>query len=232
MAGKLSIVATPIGNLGDITYRAIETLKTADTILAEDTRTTTKLLRHYNIPHKELISFFEGNEEKRASEVLLAILGQDKQIALVSESGTPLISDPGYKLIREAISAGIKIETVPGPAALISALTVSGAPTNSFLFLGFLPKKDGNARKILIQTKDSLSDIEQLKTVIFYESPHRLIRSLQLVKAVFGEVSVVVARELTKIHEEVRRGSISKVIEYFNKVKPRGEFTIILSVEM
>jgi len=227
MSGKLSIVATPIGNMGDITYRAVVTLRKCDLILAEDTRTTIGLLKHYDIPHKEVVSFFEGNEDRKFDEVIQMLLGQDKHVALVSESGTPLISDPGYKLVRDAARAGVLVESIPGPTALISALTVSGLPTNAFAFLGFLPKKESHARKLLIQTKDSLHDIDQLKTVVFYESPHRLIKTLQLVKEVFGDIEVVVARELTKIHEEVRQENVSQSIEYFTKNRPRGEFTIL-----
>lgn len=229
MTGKLSIVATPIGNLGDITYRAVETLKSADVILAEDTRTTVGLLKHYQIPHKEVISFFEGNEERRTGEIVQMLLGQGKFVALVSESGTPLISDPGYKLVREAIKVGVEVESIPGPTALIAALTVSGLPSNAFLFLGFLPKKQAHIKKLFIQTKDSFYDIEQLKTVIFYESPHRLLKSLQLIKQMFGDVYVVVARELTKMHEEVRRENIVDSIEHFTKTRPRGEFVVMLN---
>lgn len=227
MAGKLSIVATPIGNLEDITLRALRTLKECDLILAEDTRTTIGLLKHYDIPHKEIASFFEGNEDRKLDEVLRMLVVDEKHISLVSESGTPLVSDPGYKLVREAIKAGVKIESIPGPTALVAALTASGLPTNAFLFLGFLPKKEAHAKKLLIQTKDSLQDIEQLKTVLFYESPHRLIKSLQSIKHVFGDIEIVVARELTKIHEEVRRESVTGAIEHFERNKPRGEFTVL-----
>ncbi|OGY10414.1 MAG: 16S rRNA (cytidine(1402)-2'-O)-methyltransferase [Candidatus Blackburnbacteria bacterium RIFCSPHIGHO2_12_FULL_41_13b] len=229
-SGKLFIISTPIGNFEDITLRALSTLRDADVILAEDTRTTANLLKHYNIPRKEIISFFEGNEEKRHPEILnLLITG--KNVALVSESGTPLVSDPGYKLIRELVSNGIKIETIPGPTALVAALVVSGLPTNSFLFMGFLPKKSGKAKTILENTKSALSALSQCKSVILYESPHRIVKTLQLVKDVFGEIDVVVARELTKIHEEVRREKVSQAIEYFTTTKPRGEFVLLFSIE-
>ncbi|OGY09095.1 MAG: 16S rRNA (cytidine(1402)-2'-O)-methyltransferase [Candidatus Blackburnbacteria bacterium RIFCSPHIGHO2_01_FULL_43_15b] len=229
MAGKLSIVATPIGNLGDITYRAIQTLTECDVVLAEDTRTTVKLLAHYQIPHKELVSFFEGNEERKIN-FAITLLDEGKHVVLVSESGTPLISDPGYKLVREAVNRGITVESVPGPTALISALTVSGLPTNAFLFLGFLPKKEAHVKRLFLITRDTLRDIEQLKTVIFYESPFRLLKTLNLVEQVFGEANIVVARELTKIHEEVRKGKVSEIIAHFEKVKPRGELVGLISV--
>jgi len=225
----LSIVATPIGNLGDITYRAIQTLTECDVVLAEDTRTTVKLLAHYQIPHKELVSFFEGNEERKIN-FAITLLDEGKHVVLVSESGTPLISDPGYKLVREAVNRGITVESVPGPTALISALTVSGLPTNAFLFLGFLPKKEAHVKRLFLITRDTLRDIEQLKTVIFYESPFRLLKTLNLVEQVFGEANIVVARELTKIHEEVRKGKVSEIIAHFEKVKPRGELVGLISV--
>lgn len=228
--GKLFIVSTSIGNLEDISLRTIRVLTEVDVILAEDTRTAGLLLKHFNIPQKELVSFFEGNEESR-KELVLQLLSQGKDIALISESGTPLISDPGYKLIRQLVSQGAKIEAVPGPTALITALTVSGLPTNAFLFLGFLPKKSGRARNILENTKSALTVLNQCKSVILYESPHRLLKSLQLIREVFGEIDVVVARELTKIHEEVRREKVSEAITHFNRVKPRGEFVILMDVQ-
>ena len=228
-SGKLFIVSTPIGNFEDITLRALSTLRDADVILAEDTRTTANLLRHYNIPRKEIISFFEGNEEKRNPEVLNLLIS-GKNIALDSESGTPLVSDPGYKLVRELVSNGIKIETIPGPSALVAALVVSGLPTNSFLFLGFLPKKSGKAKTILENTKSVLSTLSQCKSVILYESPHRIVKTLQLIEDVYGDIEVVVARELTKIHEEIRREKVSLAINHFMQNAPRGEFTLLFSI--
>lgn len=227
MAGKLSIVATPIGNLGDITYRAIETLKDADVILAEDTRTTGTLLKHFQISPKPLLPFFEGNEDSKREDVLALLIG-GKQVALVSESGTPLISDPGYKLVREVIQRGLAIESIPGPTALVSALIISGVPTNAFLFLGFLPKKEQHAKRMLLQAKDALKDIDQLKTLLFYESPHRLLKSLRLIEQLFKEHDIVVCRELTKIYEEVVRGNAEQVVQHFAKNKPRGEFVILV----
>lgn len=226
----MSIVSTPIGNLGDITYRAIQTLIDCDIILAEDTRTTAKLLAHYQIPHKELASFFEGNEGRRINSVI-AQIKEGKHIAIVSESGTPLISDPGYKLVREAISMGMPIESIPGPTAFVSALSISGLPTNAFLFLGFLPKKEAHAKRLFLSVRDTLHGVEQLKTVIFYESPFRLLKSLNLVKQVFGEADVAVARELTKIHEEVKSGRVTEIIAHFEKIKPRGELVVLLTLD-
>jgi len=227
--GKLYIVATPIGNLEDMTLRGIKTLGQADIILAEDTRSTGKLLKHHKISSQKLLSFFEGNEEKRIAEVI-SLLREDKTIALVSESGTPLISDPGFKLVRELTKLGIDLEVIPGPTALIAALTVSGLPTNAFCFLGYLPKKRTRANKILGNVKKSLEEAEVIKTVILYESPHRLIKALQSIKEVFGDINIVVARELTKMHEEVRREKVSEAIVHFNSVKPRGEFVLLFSL--
>lgn len=229
--GKLYIVATPIGNLADITLRALETLKDADLILAEDTRTTQNLLTHYDIHGKKLFSFFEGNENRRTPEVLRMLQNTQQNIALVSESGMPLISDPGYKLVREAIRVGIPIEAVPGPTALITALVVSCLPPNAFIFLGYLPRKEAHVRRLFTGLKETSTHIPQVKTVIFYESPHRLLGTLQLIKEVFGEIDIVVARELTKIHEEIIRKRVMDVIGYFTKNNPRGEFVVLLSLE-
>lgn len=227
--GKLFIVATPIGNLADITLRALETLKNADLILAEDTRTTQKLLTHYNIHGKKLVSFFEGNESRRTPEVLSALRDTEQNIVLVSESGTPLISDPGYKLVREAIKVGIPIEAVPGPTALITALVVSGLPPNAFIFLGYLPRKESHIKKLFLGIKEASPHLEQIKTVIFYESPHRLSRSINLVKEIFGDTNIVVTRELTKLYEETIRGKINAIIDRFDKEAPKGEFVILFT---
>ncbi|MAG59399.1 16S rRNA (cytidine(1402)-2'-O)-methyltransferase [Candidatus Woesebacteria bacterium] len=217
---KLYIISTPIGNLEDITFRAIRTLGKADTILAEDTRSTQNLLKHYDIQNKKLISFFDGNEEKRIPEAI-DLLKAGKDIVLVSESGTPLVSDPGYKLVRETIQSGIQVEAIPGPTAAIVALTVSGLPPDKFTFLGFLPKKEGKARKTLEELRPSQG------TIILYESPYRVVKTLQLIKEVFGDIDIAAARELTKIHEEVRREKVSRSIDHFTKTKPKGEFVIL-----
>lgn len=226
--GKLYIVSTPIGNLEDITLRALRIIKESDLILAEDTRSTSNLLSHYQIPKKELVSFFEGNEERKISDVInQLVLG--KNIALVSEAGTPLISDPGFKLVREAVRLGIAVEAIPGPTAFISALVVSGLPANACIFLGFLPKKENKIRDILSRIKEALTILKEVKTVVFYESPYRVIKTLKVLHEVYGDINIVVAREMTKIHEEIRREKITESLQYFSKVAPRGEFTILFS---
>lgn len=221
---KLFIVATPIGNMRDITFRAIDTLGSVKLILAEDTRTTQNLLAHYNIPRPEIWSFFEGNEEKQIENVLARLLaGVD--VALVSESGTPIVSDPGYKLVREAINRGFKVEAIPGASAIITALVSSGLPPDKFLFIGFLPKKPGKRHALLEQTKNSGLQT----TVILYESPFRVVKTLAELKEVFGDINVVLARELTKMHEEIRRETISEAITHFANYSPKGEFVILFS---
>lgn len=228
--GKLVIIGTPIGNLEDITLRALRNLREANIILAEDTRTTQKLLSHYEIYNKTLFSFFEGNEDKKTPEILARLQHSKELIALVSESGMPLISDPGYKLVREAIYLGIPVEIIPGPTALTAALSISGLPPNAFVFLGFLPKKEGQAKRILEGLKEGYGHLEQLKTGMFYESPHRVLRNLNLLKDTFGDVNVVVTRELTKLHEEVIRGKASDVIIHFENKKPKGEFVVLFQL--
>src|SRR3989344_7424943 len=220
----LYIVSTPIGNLKDITLRAIETLKSADYILCEDTRMTGKLLNEFQID-KRMVAFNEFNEDSKAAPVL-ADLQADRVIALVSDAGTPLVSDPGYKLVRDAIAKGIKVESIPGPSAVITALTVSGLAPDRFLFLGYLPKKEGKRKGLLLDIKKLRESFKS--TVIFYESPFRLLKSLEDIKHVFGEVDVVICRELTKMHEEIRREKTSASIETFTKTSSKGEFTILV----
>lgn len=236
--GKLFIVSTPIGNLEDITLRALRILSEVHVILAEDTRSAHILLAHHKIERpkvlsgveRDIISFFEGNEGRRIPEAV-SLLNDGRNVALISESGTPLISDPGYKLVRECIRLGISVEAIPGPTAAIAALTVSGLPPNAFTYLGFLPKKEGKARKVLEGVKNAHEHMSDVKTIILYESPHRLLKTLHLIKEVFDDVDVVVARELTKFHEEVRREKVSEAIEYFTKTKPRGEFVVLFKVD-
>lgn len=215
---SLFIVATPIGNLKDITLRAIETLKSVDYILCEDTRVTGRLLNEYSIG-KRMVGFNDFNEESKIAQII-SDLSSGLSIALVSDAGTPLVSDPGFKLIRQAGAAGIKIESIPGPTAAIVALTVSGLPTDKFLFLGFLPKKDGKRLELLKNAKDATSSVKS--TVIIYESPFRVLKTLEQIKEVFGDIEIVVARELTKMHEEVYRGRISSF-----KMNLKGEFVIL-----
>lgn len=222
--GTLYIVSTPIGNLKDITLRAIATLKDVDYILCEDTRVTGRLLNNFEIS-KKMVSFSDFNEQLRIAAVI-SDLEAGKNVALVSDAGTPLISDPGYKLVRELIARGIMIESIPGPSAAMAALTVSGLPPDKFFFVGYLPKKDGKRKEILkniVQVKNLLSS-----TVILYESPYRLLTTLSDIQETFGNVDIVVCRELTKLHEEIRREKVSESIRYFSTSKPRGELSIIL----
>ena len=218
--GILYIVSTPIGNLGDISLRAIETLQKVDLILAEDTRRTGILLKSLKIK-KNLLSFYEHNESARIPQVI-DFLKKGQNLALVSDAGTPTISDPGFKLIREAITQGLKIESIPGASAALAALVVSGLPTDKFIFLGYLPKRSGKAIKIL----KTIANLDF--TIILFESPKRLLRNLKLLKDLLGNKSTVVARELTKLHEEYLRGDIEEIIEHFENNPSRGEITLII----
>ena len=218
---KLLIVPTPIGNLGDITFRAIKTLKSVDLILAEDTRTSLKLLKHYNI--ENIVESYHMHNEHKKLISIIERLNSGVQIALISDAGTPGISDPGFLLIRECIKNNIEIECLPGATALIPALVNSGLPSDRFLFEGFLPVKKGRTKR--------LKEIsEENRTVIFYESPHRILKTLSDLSTYYNEESrVSISRELTKIHEETFRGKIKDAIEHFEKKKPKGEFVIVLS---
>lgn len=222
--GTLYIVATPIGNLKDITLRAIEKLSEADYILCEDTRITGRLLNHYDLK-KPMVAFNDFNENLKTPDVIRD-LTIGKNIALVSDAGTPLIADPGYKLVREAIAAGIKIDSISGPSAVISALTISGKPPDKFFFLGYLPKKENKRMELLNRLASIIKNFKM--TIVFYESPYRLLGTLRDLLEVFGDIDLVICRELTKLHEEVRRERVSSSIDYFSKVSPRGEFTIVL----
>ena len=219
--GILYIVSTPIGNLDDITLRALKTLRNVDLIAAEDTRRTRKLLSHFDI-HTPLVSYFEGNELRRLDKLLSHLRG-GKEIALVSDAGTPGISDPGYRLIHHAIENGISVIPIPGPSAVIAALSISGLPTDSFTFIGFLPRKGGKRRKLL----EKLRDLDE--TSILYESPYRLAATLEDVLGACGDRKIVVTRELTKAFEEVIRGRISDVIDTLRGRTIRGEITIVLA---
>lgn len=218
----LYIVSTPIGNLKDITLRALETLKAVDLIAAEDTRHTKVLLDHYGI-NKPLTSFFEHNEDRKTGE-LIAKLKEGRNVALVSDAGTPGISDPGYPLIRRAQEEGIKIEVIPGVSAAITALTASGLPAHSFIFEGFLPVKSGARRKKLEELKS------EERTVIFYESPHRVMKTLKDIEEVLEGSTVVCARELTKKFEEIRTGTAEELQAHFTSHPPKGEFVILLKI--
>lgn len=209
----------------DITYRAVETLKHVDGIICEDTRQTGKLLKHYELDNKMYI-LNDFNEDVKAYEYL-EMLKNGLNLALVSDSGTPLISDPGFKLVREALKAGVKVVSVPGPSAVVSALSVSGLPSDSFLFIGFLPKNKTNRVRKLEQILN-LKESKLSPTVIIYETPHAIYENLKLMQTVFGDIEIVVTRELTKIHEETIMGKISEVLENKSIKNPKGEFVVLL----
>lgn len=218
---KLYIVPTPIGNLDDITLRAIKTLEAADYILAEDTRTTSFLLKHLGI-EKKLYSHHKFNEHATAASVAEAI-GEGRTVALVSDAGTPGISDPGFLLVRTCVEAGIEVETLPGATALIPALVQSGFPCDRFCFEGFLPQKKGRTKRL-----QELS--EEQRSIIFYESPFRVVKCLEQLAEVFGaERKVSVSRELTKKFEQTVRGTIVEVLEHFREHEPKGEFVIVVA---
>lgn len=227
--GILFIVATPIGNLQDITLRAIDILKREEYIACEDTRMAAKLLRSIGVRgDKMLVSYFEHNEEKRIPNII-NVLKNGKNVVLISDAGTPGISDPGFRLIREALREGIRVESIPGPSALTTALVASGLPTDKFMFLGFLPLKEGNRLKLLQNLKKSLDLIET--TIIIYESPHKIVKNLKSIQDVFGDIDITVARELTKIYEDVREGKISKFIDKYIESKPKGELVVLFSTK-
>jgi 16S rRNA (cytidine1402-2'-O)-methyltransferase len=220
MPGTLYIVATPIGNLGDITLRAIEALKGVDLIAAEDTRHTKKLLSHLGI-EKRLTSFFKGNENWKAEEVLSA-LAQGKDVALVSNAGTPCISDPGYPLLRAAIENSVKIVPIPGPSALAVAICSSGLPVDRFTFVGFLPDKPGKRKKELA----GLSKLDH--TIVIYVSPWKVAATLKDCIEVLGDRTACLCRELTKVHEEFIRGRLSGISGHASLKNPKGEFVLII----
>lgn len=221
MPGTLYLVATPIGNLADITHRALQVLSDVDLIACEDTRHTHKLLNHYGINTKT-ISYHEHNEQQRAAE-LIERLKQGSNVAVVSDAGTPSISDPGFRLVRAAIENEIQVVPVPGPSALISALIAAGLPTDEFFFAGFLPSRT-NARRARLAELQSVPG-----TLIFYEGPHRLAETLKDVYEILGEREAVVARELTKIHEEIRRGRLSELTAHYAEKKDvRGEIVVLV----
>lgn len=231
--GTLYIVATPIGNLQDISYRAVKTLFSADVIACEDTRRMGTFLQQINVTNDEntvfqrpkLLSYFEYNEIKRIPEILQMLI-DGKTVALASDAGTPAISDPGFKLIRACIENGIKVEAIPGPSSVITALVVSGMPTDKFLFIGYLPHKESHARRML----ENLNGISALMktTIIMFEAPHKIIKTLQLMEDVLEDKEIVICRELTKLHEETIRGKISEILEGFETKKTkRGNGSII-----
>jgi len=219
--GTLYIVSTPIGNMEDITLRALRVLREVDLIAAEDTRRTGLLLKHYGV-QTPLTSYFEGNEFKKR-EFILSRLKEGKKAALVSDAGTPGISDPGFRLVQLAIENEIPIVPIPGPSAVITALSVSGLPTDAFLFKGFLPHKSKKRR-------DLLKELEHVReTLIFYESPHRLTETLKDICDILGNRDVVLTRELTKVFEEVLRGKASEIQNWIGDRKLKGEITLVVS---
>ena len=219
--GTLYLVPTPVGNLEDITFRALKVLKEADLILAEDTRTSGVLLKHFEIKNA-MLSYHKFNEHQTVDRVVERLKGGET-VAVVSDAGTPGISDPGFLVAREAIKAGIEVITLPGATAFVPALVSSGLPCDKFCFEGFLPQKKGRQTRL-----NALA--EETRTIIFYESPHRVVKTLEQFKEVFGpERPVSVCREISKIHEESVRGTIEEVLEHFKVNEPRGEFVIVVS---
>jgi 16S rRNA (cytidine1402-2'-O)-methyltransferase len=219
-AGCLYLVATPIGNLEDITLRALRTLKEADQIACEDTRHTQKLLNHYSIA-KPLVSYHEHNELTRAPELVLA-MEQGQQIALVSDAGMPLVSDPGYRLVTLALRHHLPVVPVPGPSALLAALSASGLPNEEFLFAGFLPARSAERKRALERLR-----IED-RTIILYEAPHRIAEALGDAREVLGDRPACLAREVTKLHEEFRRGTLSELTASLSEKPARGEITLLI----
>lgn len=219
-SGCLFLVGTPIGNLEDITLRALRTLREADQIACEDTRHTQKLLSHYDI-HKPLVSYHEHNEMTRAPELVVA-MEEGQRIALVSDAGTPLVSDPGHRLVSLCLRHHILVVPIPGPSALLAALSASSLPCEEFLFVGFLPARAGERQRALERLR--LED----RTIVLYESPHRLEECLRNAREILGERPACMAREVTKIHEEFRRGSLSELATSLAEAPARGEITLLI----
>lgn len=219
--GTLYVVATPIGNMKDITLRALEVLRRVDLIAAEDTRVTARLLRHYGI-HTPMTSYFEHNKLKKLDTILAALHRGD--VALVSDAGMPGINDPGHELINAVIAAGYPVRVVPGPSAPIAALVLSGLPTDRFLYLGYVPRRRSERMRRFREVK------AEPGTLIFLETPHRLVESLTDAVEVFGgERQAAIARELTKVHEEVVRGTLSEILAHFREAQPKGEMVLLVA---
>lgn len=217
---KLVIVPTPIGNLSDMTYRAVEVLCSADLILAEDTRTSSVLLQKYGI-HKPMLSHHKFNEHRTVRSVIERIEAGE-EVALISDAGTPGISDPGFMLSRACAEAGIEVDCLPGPCAFVPALVASGLPCDRFVFEGFLPMKKGRQTRLV-------SLAEETRTVVIYESPYRVLRTLQQLAEHCGlERPAAACRELTKLHQEIKRGSLEELIAHFSEIPPRGEFVLVI----
>lgn len=223
MSGKLYVVGTPIGNLGDMSPRAVQTLENADFIAAEDTRVTVKLLNHFGIK-KEMLSYYEHNKNQKGNLIIDRML-KGESCALVSDAGMPAISDPGEDLVRQSREAGIEVEAVPGPSALITALSISGFPSGRFCFEGFLSMNKISRRQHLEEL------IHEKRTMIFYEAPHKLPATLKDMLNSFGDREIALVRELTKIHETVFTTTLSEAVEYYSENTPRGEFVLIIKGE-
>lgn len=223
MKGTLYVIATPIGNLEDITLRALKIIREVDAIAAEDTRHTRKLLTHYGIS-RPLISYYEPKEEVQARKIL-EMLQRGSKIALVSDAGTPGIADPGYRLVRLAIERSIPVIPIPGPCAFVAALSASGLPTDSFSFFGYPPRKNKERHLFFLRLK------REERTLVLYESPRRLLATLKTIKEVMGDAEIVIARELTKVHEEFIRGRVSSILESLSWERVRGEVIIMIRAE-
>lgn len=221
MVTKLILCGTPIGNLEDASARLIRILREADIVACEDTRRTRKLLSHFGIQVKDLVTYNDQNERRRVPE-LLEHLARGRTVALVSDAGMPGLSDPGYRLVKACVDAGHVIEVIPGPNAAISALTVSGLPPARFIFEGFLPRRSGERRRRLEELKSDT------RTMIFYESPHRIAETLLDAAETLGDRPAAVVRELTKMYEEVKRGSLSELAEWAREAPPRGEIVLVI----
>lgn len=230
---QLYIVSTPIGNRKDISLRALEVFESLDYLLAEDTRKTGLLLDYYRqegllTNRPQLISFYEANEEQRMAEVM-RLLKNNKNVGLVSNSGTPLISDPGFKLVRSCIEQKIEVIAVPGASAILTGLVISGLPTDKFMFLGWLPKKPGKKEKLLNNIKQILEILPQ--TAVFYESPFRVVKTLEMIKKVIPGAEIIIGRELTKKFEEVIRGSAKELIDLLKDKKLKGEIVVMIGLK-
>ncbi|MEX2577932.1 MAG: 16S rRNA (cytidine(1402)-2'-O)-methyltransferase [Verrucomicrobiales bacterium] len=219
--GLVQLIGSPIGNLGDITYRAVECLGAADVIACEDTRHSLRLLAHIGIRDKALVSLHEHNEQQRAADLVQRARGGDR-VAFLSDAGTPTISDPGYRLVNACVEAGVRVEVIPGPSAVIAGLAASGLPTDAFYFGGFLPVKPGKKEKELAAA------LERVETSIFFESPHRLAKTLAVLDAVDPKREICVAREMTKKFESYHRGTAAALHQEFSEKTAKGEITLLI----
>ncbi len=232
--GILYIVATAIGNLQDLTFRACSTLLEADYVLCEDTRRAGILLKHIKDLYPTIesrytfISYYDQIELQKIP-LVISMLKQGKKVALISDAGTPLISDPGFKLVRECVKENIHVESIPGPSSIISALVSSGLPPDKFSYFGYLPHKESHRLKMLDSIKTSVSFVSS--TVILLEAPHKLLQTLEDIKKIFGDIAIVLARELTKVHEEIARKTIGEFLIEYEKRNPRGEYVILFNTK-